>query len=521
MSANTSIEILRVLLQEECLTAKQISEHLHCSRRTVLNYINQVKDLAQKEHLHLIISKGKGYHIADPPEYKRFVYNRYQSVAVPPHQEERLYYVLFILLAQNRPLYMTELEHTFHVSRSSIHTTLKKVEDWLNSYEIHFFQDRKNGLSISHGEKRKRLALSYWHSEVSSLVKDFSSSLGYNDILNLRHALQYFEELLPIENVRSLLSDLQQNMNISISNIEFEHLSRLIQIALIRQSQGFLCKIPGRHFELLTSVQIRKHIHMIMEKVQPFTHSSGNLKEAIYLYTLIMAMAARGEQDAFHFVDSVQIDENCIQDLMEHLDQQIRISESAREAFRERLIYELKREYFFVIYDKSPTGITYYSSMLKRFHIVQDIARILGNITRKYYNVKFNDRYLYTLCLLIRQSIELSKRPLNILFFHNCDSLELDLMHTILKNNFNGIRICNELSCNAPMPSEVFFQRYDLILTTQDTQDFPIPTLVIPKVMDTQEINYLSNQFNYYYQSINYNEIVLKKDFSTSSDAIR
>ena len=59
MSANTSIEILRVLLQEECLTAKQISEHLHCSRRTVLNYINQVKDLAQKEHLHLIISKGK------------------------------------------------------------------------------------------------------------------------------------------------------------------------------------------------------------------------------------------------------------------------------------------------------------------------------------------------------------------------------------------------------------------------------------------------------------------------------
>ncbi len=512
MSAINEYYILQALLKNDCLTAAQIGQILGCSRRTIMNHMEQVRELAQKEGLHLVSRKGHGYQLIDPPESKSRFLEREPHAAAFGHRE-RLYCILFLLLSQNQPVYMTELEHTFHVSRSSIYSSLDLAQKWLSSYDIELVRSRRAGITLSPGEKRRRLALSYWYREAENLAKNSLEHLGIN---KLQKELQFFENLLPLQKVYDFLEEIKGFMHLSNSNVETERLPRFLQIALIRQKQGFLCTMPEQHFEILTSLQIRGHIERIMKLASQLTGCEENLKEAIYLHKLILSAYSSDLQTAFSLIDSVQIDPCCIQDIMSHLDRLLKLSPQARQDLRSHLIYRLKWEFFFDIYDRNPS-MTYYASMLSRFQIVQEVARVLGHATQKHYNIAFYDRYLYTLCLLIRRAIEASKRRLHVLFLHDCDTLELDIMHLVFQNNIQEMILTGEYPFPPADLSAAFLQQYDLILSVQPVPSSPIPVIVIPKILSTShEINRLSDQINHYYQVINYREIVLDKSIDLS-----
>lgn len=510
---NPVIHIFKLLLTNPCLTSAQLAEQLSCSRRTILNHMPEVRSLAESRGLALCSRRGGGYSLCGEEEVMARLVNDYRFVATGSSGQERIYAVLFRLLTNDAPLYMTELEHTFHVSRSSIHLTLNKTTEWLKNYEILLKRDRQTGISCSYGEKRRRLALSYWCKEVGELLTS-RASLSEGPIYRLlsRNLLSIDKYPEP-EAIHRMLSRLKLSLNLVISHAEYDQLTRLLQISIIRQRGGHYCKIPSRLIDISESEDISKQMQLVADVVaQEFSlylpHS-----EVIYLYTLMMSVSKVSRAHAMHFIKDIHISPRCKEKLLDKLDRSLRLQPAARSQLIHQLTYELKRELFFGVYDKNPTGVTYYSSMAGSFTIVRDFACSLGDIILQHYDIKFYDRFLYTLCLLIRRAVEVSKTSLSILVVHDCDELELAILKDTITHNFYKFAEWSYLSssdtdflCSA--------KSYDLLLTTNHELAIlalfePQPIVSISKILNTEEIIRLSQRLHILYQAKNIRDIVI------------
>ena len=141
------------------VTAQELAESLNVSRRTILNYMKEVKQVALEQRFVLFSKPSRGYsleisdaqiknlELSDKGYYKLY-------------DKERELYVAEQLLSEEGPIRVSELQDILFLSRPSIYKLLHKLKEQFESFEIKLIFS-KEGVYLSGGEKRFRRAFCF------------------------------------------------------------------------------------------------------------------------------------------------------------------------------------------------------------------------------------------------------------------------------------------------------------------------------------------------------------------------
>ena len=198
------IECIKLLKENEYITAKKLSQLLNTSVRTIHGIMQDEK--AFNDFGIKIISKiGKGYTICITDQEK------YQKIHSQYNSENRIAQIILLLIEVSDYIKTEDLADKIYVSRATVDRLLVKIKDIIKDYDLKIVARQKYGIKIEGSEMSKRLCYSHF-----SLSND--SSL-------------YNQQLLA---VHEILLNTFEHYSYNISDASFNNLTFHIMIALER-----------------------------------------------------------------------------------------------------------------------------------------------------------------------------------------------------------------------------------------------------------------------------------------------
>ena len=168
-------------------TAKELSDHLNISIRTVKKRVSEIN----YDHPQLILSSNKGYQL------NRNISDKIISHNFPQDFEDRSsFFVKRLLCINGGSLNLFDLSDELYVSPSTIKNDIKKMNTSFSSFNVHF-KILNNEVTIEGNESDKRRLISYvLNEEIKGNVMDISllqENFRYYDLYELKNILNdYF-----------------------------------------------------------------------------------------------------------------------------------------------------------------------------------------------------------------------------------------------------------------------------------------------------------------------------------------
>nr|WP_155959572.1 HTH domain-containing protein [[Eubacterium] cellulosolvens] len=161
MLSHKMIEILEMLLENDYISGSEIAEKLDISEKTARSRVNELMDALVDAPADLEAKKGKGYRLnfEDSVSFTRWLQeNANLGEDIPQTAEERVLYILEVLLGTDRAIKRQELCDRLYVSEKTISADLKQIGNWLEQYALVLTKSR-TGVSLDGSETRKRMCI--------------------------------------------------------------------------------------------------------------------------------------------------------------------------------------------------------------------------------------------------------------------------------------------------------------------------------------------------------------------------
>lgn len=229
--SNRQKQILWLLQKSDGpLNAKAIGERLGISDRTVREEIRQIQQKSDELGVKLKVLRGKGY-LLEKVDYRRLL--QLEENGFFAEQEERVKYILKRLLLEKEYVRLEDLEADMYVSKSTLHTDLKKVRKILKKYDLTVANRPHYGTKVEGGEFRKRLCLADsifgWQNKPGQQNTPFNQDL--------------------FQKVKQILIRAISKYRIRFSDIELQNLETHITLACKRIEDGFTIEPLPFHFK--------------------------------------------------------------------------------------------------------------------------------------------------------------------------------------------------------------------------------------------------------------------------------
>ncbi len=105
----------------------------------------------------MISQKSRGYKIQNTYDLELYIKRQNIQYNHTSNQEKKLY-IIYLLLSDEEPIHISELEEIMFLSRPTIYKLIDELTVWFQEVEIKLNITRK-GISIIYGERRYRQAL--------------------------------------------------------------------------------------------------------------------------------------------------------------------------------------------------------------------------------------------------------------------------------------------------------------------------------------------------------------------------
>lgn len=207
------------------MKSEEICEKLDIAPRTLRNDLKKYKPTFFENGVTLISKPGVGYQfeIFDQDSYYRFIQELIKKetrgqALIPVYPEERITYLIKLLLGTDKYIKIEELEERLFVSRSTLTNDLKEVREKLEYYHLDIENKPNYGMRIIGEEFNKRACISKYY---------FYTDSYDNVILDS-------EKKENKETIKKLLYDTITENNFTLTDIGFENLVVHIMILLMR-----------------------------------------------------------------------------------------------------------------------------------------------------------------------------------------------------------------------------------------------------------------------------------------------
>lgn len=156
------IEILELLLVQDYVSGSEIAQHLDISEKTARSRMGELMEALADAPAQIEVKKGKGYRLVyeDSGRFTQWFQENANlgDQSIPQTAEERLLYIIEVLLSKNRSVKRQELCDQLFVSEKTISADFKQIGAQLEQFGLRL-EKSKIGVSIEGTETQKRMCI--------------------------------------------------------------------------------------------------------------------------------------------------------------------------------------------------------------------------------------------------------------------------------------------------------------------------------------------------------------------------
>ncbi len=499
------LAIIKVLIRSPLsyMTAQNIADNLHVSRRTVFNNLKGVQQICFENEANLISIKSKGYRIENPSKLIIFLKNQNHEYINANHQEYKLY-ILYLLISDETPLHISELESIMYLSRPTIYKLLDECSKWFEDYKIELVLSRK-GIYLQTGEKRLRAAIKGWINETKHYY--VSKDKDQTDYFKLKSCLKEFI-ICDFQTVVQAIDWICELNKIHLSRFELTNMAVLLEVIIYRIEQNHYAVISDRLFHIVSNFYTETKISCMLDYLKERICEKLTAREVVYFMASVLINADLEDRNLLsEKIQNIELNQTMINECESYLKQHLNIQDADFEALIEDIQYIVKNEVLLQIKGETGKGNKHYNSILKNYHSAVIIAKELYLIISKYYSTESYEKMICKIVFSILSATQKNKQNLKVAFYHDCDFFEFKYVLLCLQS-FPFISLVYITDSQTKLEDYLQKNHSDLIISTVEYQSNDLPVLVISKVFGGVETAENIKEINKIYQAVNFKNII-------------
>lgn len=263
----------------EVVPQDELAKRFSVSTRTIRSDINEINELIEEYHAHIVYERGRGYRlkVEDETLFATFTQRSEEDSAIPRTSKERIDALLLKLLMLSLPVKLDDIAEEWFVSRGTLQQDMGAVREQLQKYQIALESIPHQGIRLNGSEWAIRACMSetLWRRYSEQITPDLTT-FRPDSLDNLD--LTYIDKVL---------HNSMNRFDIRISNEGHLYLVFNCAVTILRITRGH---------ELTTSVKndeaeevIRKACDEISKGLIYFLGNDLSNAELSYLHDQIIA----------------------------------------------------------------------------------------------------------------------------------------------------------------------------------------------------------------------------------------
>ncbi|WP_369308644.1 transcription antiterminator [Providencia rettgeri] len=263
----------------EVVPQDELAKRFSVSTRTIRSDINEINELIQEYHAHIVYERGRGYRlkVEDEALFATFTQHSEEESAIPRTSKERIDALLLKLLMLSLPVKLDDIAEEWFVSRGTLQQDMGTVREQLQKYQITLESIPHQGIRLNGSEWAIRACMTetLWRRYSEQITPDLTT-FRPDSLDNLD--LTYIDKVL---------HNSMNRFDIRISNEGHLYLVFNCAVTILRITRGH---------ELTTSVKsdeaeevIRKACDEISKGLIYFLGNDLSHAELSYLHDQIIA----------------------------------------------------------------------------------------------------------------------------------------------------------------------------------------------------------------------------------------
>ncbi len=486
--------------ESDYISANELAGKLNISRETIFRYLDEVHDYLEMHNYTLIRKAASGIKINAVDERLLNLLKKEDTPVTINYNEERFYCALYLLISEEDNLHISELSEIFHVSRPTIYKLLESINNWLLQYGCDLSISRE-GVKLQSGEKRLRLLILSWCSEVNTFLQSMPED--YQDVYKLNKSRNLLFNENTLSSINDALRAIKRFTKLDFSITDQEWLSQIINIAIQRMRENNTITMPESRLKIIDLLdKDHKIINFIKDTFIQLVDVHLLENELIYVYSLILNSSPLLSQG---LNDLLFIDEDLINKLKYYVNQKLNIKNNSIASFIDNFKVLLAKEIIVQINANYRVNMDYQRKIINSYTNIKKIVEDIVEMVSDYYVIMNQEIFSYNLSFILMLMVEESKEKLNIVFFNDCNSVEMLYLHRMFIKYLNFVHIIHATQDANDI------KECDLIITTIPHyvhEDYEV--IVITKNIKDIEVSDLMLKTHRLFESINH-ERLLKK----------
>lgn len=498
-------EIVRILVDSpnEYVTAKELAGKLDVSRRTVFNNMQAARDICRQNESDIISVKSKGYSIRKSAGICAFAKKgrgRYVRIC---NQEYKLY-IIYLLLSDEEPVHISELENILYLSRPTVYRLVEEIKEWFAANKMELMISRK-GMILETGEKRLRAAIKNWMMEAGQWLD--GKKEGQQDSLKLG---QCVKEFLTLEDgkVRKTVEEICSKNKLVLSQFELSGMVNMLQVMIYRLHKGHCVKISDRLFSLMMAFFSERGIKEIMDCFGENLNIQFPEREIVYFMVLLLNNGNFEDRRALdNQCHRVKVNEMLMDECGTYLKEHLNIRPEDFDELLADIEFIIKREVLFQIKGETGRNSKHYNAMTEKYRATVIMAQELYRRITKYYNIEYYEKAICNIAFSILSIIQKNKKELHAALIHNCDIFEFKFVLLSLQS-LPFIHLAYATDSMEKLEEYLGKNEPDIIISTMEYKNQAIPVMKISKVFGEKETTENIRVLNQLYQRLNYERLM-------------
>ena len=173
--------LFNIIRKNEFTSVAELQSRLNISDRTIRNDIQELNDTLQTAGAIVKLKRNHGYYIeiTASSDYQKFVeeFEKEDDQNMDlDTSEDRIRYILKLLLSTNDYIAMDDLAETVYISKNTLNKYIKTIKEMLKDYDLEYITKLNAGIRIigSEESKRKLLITQVLHCDFKNQLTGFS-----------------------------------------------------------------------------------------------------------------------------------------------------------------------------------------------------------------------------------------------------------------------------------------------------------------------------------------------------------
>ncbi len=263
----------------EVVPQDELAKRFSVSTRTIRSDINEINELIEEYHAHIVYERGRGYRlkVEDETLFATFTQRSEEDSVIPRTSKERIDALLLKLLMLSLPVKLDDIAEEWFVSRGTLQQDMGAVREQLQKYQIALESIPHQGIRLNGSEWAIRACMTetLWRRYSEQITPDLTT-FRPDSLDNLD--LTYIDKVL---------HNSMNRFDIRISNEGHLYLVFNCAVTILRITRGHELTTPVKNDE--AEEVIRKASDEISKGLIYFLGNDLSNAELSYLHDQIIA----------------------------------------------------------------------------------------------------------------------------------------------------------------------------------------------------------------------------------------